>query len=709
MLIPPRPLFLLLAVCLGVIWAEEAPAQGSGEVTLGPPRVREHHPVLSADGAQLFFARPDHRLNQGKQQNPADVWVRTRGADGRWSIPINPGSPINSFGADRPLALSPAADRLAVLREGARGRIDVLARTGRNWLVTASYPLPPGPAAAADLTFNPLTYELIYAAPSPAGDLDLYRRRITATGDWGPAEALHRLSSPADETTPRLAADGRTLYFRSNGRWMLRPDAGQAARLTRLDGHYRELAAPLDPRFPAVVTLEEDGERLAEVPLPAGAAPAPAQLVTGFLPTPPAPGEAFADIPVNAAVQLRVRPDRAQRYTLLLREGERLFPAGQLPAVPAGGQPTGGLASSTSAELRTRRRLEQRIVYQERELARLDSLRRASAPAEPNFADPAYRALRQEVIRRNELLGDTLPPRPTNSTRARYADDLSELERMKAKFRRQQQEKLTGRRPATPAPAAPTPDYQHAPYGQPAPYEQPTPYGQPTPHPAAYADSLRIQQEVNNGLYRTHRPPVNRTEAWESNLRRDLPQQRPLDEAERARLDREYERQMAELAEMREQLRRSRGQEADRQWQARSVEAPSTYRQPAPATGEYYPSTAPAPRPPYEPAYPHRPAASSGLPAGVTFIPNTAYPNSAGYAALDELARLVQYSETIVEIRVHVAPQLDPRSAQILSEERAAAIRDHLVAAGVSPAHFRAIGYGNHLTGNGGERVEVLR
>jgi outer membrane protein OmpA-like peptidoglycan-associated protein len=62
-----------------------------------------------------------------------------------------------------------------------------------------------------------------------------------------------------------------------------------------------------------------------------------------------------------------------------------------------------------------------------------------------------------------------------------------------------------------------------------------------------------------------------------------------------------------------------------------------------------------------------------------------------------------------LELRIHTSIDLGRRAAQLLSEERATTIRRFLEEHGV-PAHtYRLIGFGNNLTGSGGERVEVLK
>ena len=265
---------------------------------------------------------------------------------------------------------------------------------------------------------------------------------------------------------------------------------------------------------------------------------------------------------------------------------------------------------------------------------------------------------------------DTLAAAP--DTRARYAEDLDELERMKEKFRQQQERKARERDRGG--------DLRGT-------WTDPTVEEQTPPAPAGVnpRDTVQLRSSVRSGLYTpssSEPAPDERTD-WERRMQRDLPREEPVDADEAARLDAEYAQQLAELEALRAKLRESRG------------EAPSEANGVAPPVFEPTAVTAKSP------------AAGSAVPAGVTFITNTAYPDGAGYDALDALVEQIRASSGVVEIRVHTARKLDARAAQLLSEERAVTIRNHLLEAGIARENFRVVGYGNHESA-AGERVEVI-
>ena len=655
--------------------------------TISPGDIRERDPYLSADGRQLFFSRPDYVRNQGTSSNLSDVWVRTVNENGRWGRALNPGSPINSFGADRPVGLSADGNRLAVLREGVLPSIDVLERRGRIWSIHHSLPLPDALRGVTDLSFNPVTFRLVYA--SGGAESDLYYLQATPRGDWEGPLPMNLLNTDLAESRPTFSADNRTLYYRSGGDWFRQGDrGGRARRLTSTPWGAEQIStAPAGP-VTAVVT---EGRGLRAAALVSDDLPPAARLTRGFVDRPLPPGERFTLLPVAADRTLRVLPDEQQRYAVFLREGESLLSGAPDRAGYSSG--TGGSLASAAgaAPAADPVAIEDDIARRVAEIRRLDSLRRATNSDYLGQPDPELAALTARVRAANGYPTDTVPPQ--NATRARYADDISELERMKAKFRRQQEEKLSGRRNRTER----TDDIRWS-------TQERGVTRLSVPRDTARTDDPRlragrIQSEVNNGLYNDR--TAARGGSWERDLQRDLPNQERISDQDRARLDAEYERQMAELEEMRRRLRQARNEPDPqpasapapaRQWEARSP-TPSEYTAPAaPPTTTYTP-------PPTE---------TTAQLAGITFIPNTAYPNGPGYGALDQLARQVQNSGVVVEIRVHTSVNLDRRTAQLLSEERAVTIRNYLLEQGINAANFRVVGYGNNLTGNGGERVELI-
>jgi outer membrane protein OmpA-like peptidoglycan-associated protein len=705
---------------------------------------QEKDPVLRADGRVLFFTRPDFENNKGTD-NAADIWITNRYADGSWGRALNPGSPINSFAHDRALAISPDGTRLAVLRTGTANFIDLLESSGRNWRVLATWTLPEDVYPRYDLTFDPNGQHLIYSTYAQ-GNLNLFQREALPNGQWARPEPLNALNGPGNETAPSLASDGRTLYFQRDGnRWFKQASPGARPEAVAIPESVKQFSPSLNGReIVAAVTTGSVGEHLQVVSATGADLPSSGKVFRGQLPAPPPMGEDVARIALSNGEALSVRPDVLQRYAVFLREGESVAGSAAL----SGNRVAPGLADaqSVTAPATARSHIEAGIARRQRELDRLDQERRAFDLVAPKTEDPELSALRNQY---RTLSGDTLPPR-TSAKGAqpgtRYAAELSELERMKAKFRRQQNEKLdrgsrgshrwSGTETAKPTPATTTVPRIGESY---RPVDR---AGLATARERAYQDSLRLAAEIRAGLQRDNGPRVYERASWENQVREGLPQKEPLSPDEVVKLDADYQRNLAELEALRAELKRLDGPTpsvnpqpapaayaypAPQRWSAKgssypnpstTQQVPQTYSQPAaspqqvqtpaPATNYAVPQQQMAPPGGYGSPTP-RGLSGAPMPAGISFIPNTAYPDSRGYTGLDQLLGLIKQSTSVLEIRVHTPLNLAPRAAQLLSEERATTIRNFLTDKGIPSANYQVIGFGNNVTGQQGERVEVVR
>lgn len=707
---------LLLMLCLASAGLGAQEVMGSLAGSESP----EIDPLLRPDGKELFFTRPDFINNKGAD-NAADIWIVSRYPDGSWGRALNPGSPINSFAHDRALAFSPDGNRLAVLRTGAVSYIDLLETSGRNWRILDSWPIPEGVYPRYDVTFDPNAQQLIYSTYQN-GNLDLFRRDALPNGKWSKPQQLREANGPGNETAPSLAADGRTLYFqRSGGRWFRQSARDVRPEEVNISTDIRQFSASLvASEIVAVMPASAARKRFLQVlQVNPDVLPAPVAMTRGYLPGPPPPGDQTVRVGLEDGKTITVRPDALHRYSVFLREGEALATNTSLPALVNGGQSQGSLATtsnlsnSVSAD---RQRLEAGIARRQRELDQLDAERSKYDLVAPKTEDPELAALRDQYNRSIQVSGDTIPPSSTrvkkNTRNDRYAAQLEELERMKEKFRRQQNERLgLENQPAhqweekSPAPVSPSSTGIDEHYQSPlvrtvAEREQ------------AYNDSLRLAAEIRAGFSLNKVPRAYERTGWENEVRQGLPRTEPLTPEEVARLDAEYQRQQLELEALRAELHRLEA----------PADAPTTYGQPAipqrwsskevsetgypAAYGPQPDNTVSSPQAVIPQAQTRR---GAPMPAGISFIPNTAYPDSRGYTGLDQLVGLIQQSTSVLEIRVHTPAELDRRAAQLLSEERATTIRNFLLDRGISSVNYQVIGFGNNLTGEQGERVEVLR
>lgn len=187
------------------------------------------NPVLSADGNTLLFARKHSPANKGGRRDPEDVYV-TEKIDGSWTTAANAGSVLNTTSADNICALTPDNKRLYffIRRNGNTGYFGYRERTASGWsemklsgleITNRSDYLESCIAFDEQaILFTANTKENV-SSNHDVNERDIYAAVRKPDGTWSrPVNLGTRVNTPGDEYSPFLAADGRTLYFATNGR-----------------------------------------------------------------------------------------------------------------------------------------------------------------------------------------------------------------------------------------------------------------------------------------------------------------------------------------------------------------------------------------------------------------------------------------------------------------------------------------------------------
>lgn len=222
------------ALCAFALHGQEAPPlnddpamvqQLSLDIQINTPH-SEIAPVLSGDGKTLYFVREGHANNIG-EANAADVWVSYLKEDGAWSRAIHLPAPLNNRLPNRILATEVSGDVVYLAdrynNDNLRG-LAISLRNGRSWskpLAMTIEGFVPGDAERPHYQVDVTGNFLLLAAnlPGGLGKRDLYvcfRKDVT---QWSkPLQLGAALNSSGDEAKTFLAADGRTLYFTSDGR-----------------------------------------------------------------------------------------------------------------------------------------------------------------------------------------------------------------------------------------------------------------------------------------------------------------------------------------------------------------------------------------------------------------------------------------------------------------------------------------------------------
>lgn len=193
-------------------------------------------PVISPDGKTLYVDRKNHPQNfrapgaRIDTNNIDNIWYSTQDASGNW-LPVQNIGPLlnNGFGS---FVASVTPDGNTLLLGGRyepRGNegsgefgLWLTHRTADGWSYPARVRVTNYYSNAAYVEFclsnDGRTIILSLDRKDSYGNKDLYVSFLQPDGSWSaPRNLGPDVNSAADEATPFLAADGKTLYFASNG------------------------------------------------------------------------------------------------------------------------------------------------------------------------------------------------------------------------------------------------------------------------------------------------------------------------------------------------------------------------------------------------------------------------------------------------------------------------------------------------------------
>lgn len=184
-------------------------------------------PHITTDGRMIMFGRENSPDNTGGKEDGEDIWI-TMSKDGiTWSKAKNAGSPINDADANNLAAIS--ADNNMILFCKTDG-FQVRKRDHDGWTepeyLSIKFNNESGnmegnlsPDGKAILFSSKLKQNLFYSSAEGNKEKDLYVAVQDVNGVWSsPINLGRKINTSGDEISPFMAADGRTLYFASNGK-----------------------------------------------------------------------------------------------------------------------------------------------------------------------------------------------------------------------------------------------------------------------------------------------------------------------------------------------------------------------------------------------------------------------------------------------------------------------------------------------------------
>ncbi|MEP6737845.1 MAG: OmpA family protein [Chryseolinea sp.] len=190
----------------------------------------ELNPVVSPDGKQLYITIANHPSNVGGKKDQGDVWISMLGSDNQWSAPVHAGNSINNGSFNGVAGFSTDGNEMYLLNHygdaGTQSRtqgIAVSRREGNGWSKPQNIPIPYFQNKSNALTGHVLGDQSVFVFSAETygsrGVEDIYATLKGADGKWTEPKNLGSIiNTQFQELSPSLSADGKTLYFSSNGR-----------------------------------------------------------------------------------------------------------------------------------------------------------------------------------------------------------------------------------------------------------------------------------------------------------------------------------------------------------------------------------------------------------------------------------------------------------------------------------------------------------
>ena len=268
----------------------------------------ERLPMISPDGKTLYFARKYHPQNIGEENND-DIWVSYRQSDGRWSDAVNIGAPLNNRDHNFVAAFNPTGDILYLgsdYRNKTKDGVSVSYKKGRSWTTPKTLDIQNhynnSEFVCYHMSLNEQILLMSVERDDGKGGLDLYAS-FRQKGDQfsEPINLGPQINTVGGESSIFLAADGKTIYFSSNGHegfggydmfmsrrldnswqnWSTPKNLGTKVNTAKNEYNY---TIPASGDYAYFSSGSPDGmSNLYRIPLPEEIQPEPVMLITGRL------------------------------------------------------------------------------------------------------------------------------------------------------------------------------------------------------------------------------------------------------------------------------------------------------------------------------------------------------------------------------------------------------------------------------------------
>jgi len=184
-------------------------------------------PIVSPDGKTVYFIRRDFPRNIGGGSD--DIWY-TKNINGEWTVAQNMGSPLNTAGVNAVSSISPDGNTMLVMSvynyfDGTMSNgVSISTRDKKGWVFPKKQELKDWLNLNQHVGYYLTNDEQILLVNAERkkkenfGGLDLYICRKAGDNSWGtPINLGPTINTAGDDFGGFLAADGKTLFFASDG------------------------------------------------------------------------------------------------------------------------------------------------------------------------------------------------------------------------------------------------------------------------------------------------------------------------------------------------------------------------------------------------------------------------------------------------------------------------------------------------------------
>jgi len=187
----------------------------------------EYWPSITADGQTMMFTRQARVTGEGLRRNVAqeDFYLSVM-AGNIWQKALNAGSPLNTAQNEGAQSLSSDGTYMyftACERSGGLGSCDIFFSSLNNgrWSIPVNLGSPVNSSkweSQPSISANGRMLFFSSSRPGGIGGKDLWYAVLNEKGKWNyPVNLGSSINTPGDEMSPFIHFDGRTLYYSSDG------------------------------------------------------------------------------------------------------------------------------------------------------------------------------------------------------------------------------------------------------------------------------------------------------------------------------------------------------------------------------------------------------------------------------------------------------------------------------------------------------------